>query len=472
MGDGRLGQVLHRIAADARPARLGPDLWERGRRRRRRTVATAVVAVLVVLGAAPVVLPRVHADGYAPAGGDRPVVPARVYPPLTGQAGVVEHPTGPAALVVSGDRELRGSDIWGWEGRSLLVARDGRYRLARTVGEVSAGVGDLLLSPDGRRLAAMPWLEGVAYQHDVAGPGGPQGVTAVVELGTGENRTYPGGYPLAWSPDGDSLLLRPATEDSRLGGLNLLDLATGRVRALPRIDEEFRLGNLAAFSPDGARLAVATVDALYVVETAGMTVRRIATLTPAERLAGPGAWSPDGTRLAMWTMGDCEDGTTCDERRLARRAIRPGWRDATTGAVVDGPRLPAARGLAARLLGWQGDGDAVVVEYQPEAGLTREPDNPRWSETDWWAVGSVTLTELRRDGSRHRLVDLPGSALFVDVPAGLLDSFGGPSPSRVEGAVRWLLALWWPLGQFVLLLVAAVVAGSGLRRWRRRTRRR
>lgn len=466
MSDGRLSEVLHRIAAESRPPRLTPDTWRRGRRRRRLTVAAAVLAVTALLAAVPLAAPRLHAAPAPADGRPRPVVPTRVYPPLPGQRTVVADPPGRAVLVVSGDRELQGSDIWTWEGRSLLVGRDGGYRLARTVNQTSAGLGDLLLSPDGRYLAAQPMIEGTEWPDD------PVGRTAVVDLGTGRIRQYPGGLPLAWSPDGRSLLLRPTTEDPRLGRLNLLDLASGTVRALPDIRERYRPGNLAAFSPDGGRIALATTDALYVVETAGMTLRRLAPLTPRERLAGPGAWLPAGDRLATWTLTDCEIGETCDEQRLARRPIRFGYRDATTGAPVSGPALPPARGLAARLLGWQRDGDAVVAEYRPEDGLVRRPADPDWSETDWYAVGAVTLREFRPDGSRHVLVDLPASALFVDVPADLLDSFGGPAPWPVEGALRRLLAIWWPLGQFVVALVVLATLVVVLRRVRRRARRR
>lgn len=467
MSEGRLSEMLHRVAAESRPPRLAADTWDRGRRRRRFTVAAAVVAVTALLAGVPLAAPRLHAAPAPADGGGRRVVPARVYPPLPGQNTIGEDPPGPAALVVSGDRELQGSDLWTWEGRSLLVGQDGGYRLARTVNQTSAGVDDMLLSPDGRYLAAQPMIEGTNWPDD------PVGQTAVVDLTTGRIRQYTGGLPVAWSPDGRSLLLRPMTvDDPRLGRLNLLDVTTGTLRALPEIKERFH-SNLAAFAPDGTRIALATTDALYVVETAGMTLRRLAPLTPRDRLAGPGAWLPGGDRITMWALADCEAGETCDEDRLARRPIRFGYRDATTGAVAPGPALPAARGLAARVLGWQRDGDAVVAEYQPEAGLMKQPDDPHWSETDWYAVGSVTVSEFRPDGSRRRVVDLPQSALFVDVPTDLLDSFGGPAPSRAEGAVRWLLALWWPLGQFAgALVVLSALGVLCVRRLRRRARRR
>lgn len=463
-GERELTAVLHRIADQARPARLAPDTWRRGRRRRRAAVSAAVAAVVLALAGVPLLVSRAH-PGPAPAAGGAPVVPARVYPPLTGEDTIGEDPPGPAAIVVSGDRELRGSDIWGWEGRSLLVARDGGYRLVRTVGETTAGVGDLLLSPDGRRLAAQQWLEGATRPDD------PGGETAVADLSTGRIRRYAGGVPVAWAPDGRSLLVWDVSvADPRRGRLGLLDVDSGALRWLPDIKERFRLGNLAAFAPDGVRLAVATTEAVHLVDIARGTVRRLAPLTPAERLAGPGAWSPDGTRIAVWTLGDCLDGQTCGEDRLARRSFTLGWRDAATGAPVPGSTLPRAHGLAARLLGWQRDGAAVVAEYQPEDGLTMRPDDPYWSETNWAAVGGVTLTAFRPDGSRHRLVDLPGGALFVDVPADLMDSFGGRSRPWPEGMVRRLLAVWWPLGQFLLVPAAfvALVAGRRLAARRRR----
>lgn len=468
MSDRMLTEALHRLAEESRPARIPADTWRRGRGRHRRRIGASLVALVAALTGTPLLLPAVldASGGGGPAGAERPVVPSRVYPPLTGEATPIENPPGPAALVVSGDQELRGSDIWGWEGRSLLVGQDGGYRIARTVGEASAGIGDLLLSPDGRQLAAQPWIEGSQWPED------PVGQTAILDLATGEIRRYPGGLPVAWAPDGRSLLVMALNGDGsywRLGRLSLLDLDTGALRQLPEITGGYRTGNLAAFAPDGSRLAVATTDALHLIDLADGTTRTLAAFTPRDRIAGPGAWLPDGNRIAIWSMGDCEGEASCDEERLARRPIRIGYRDARTGAAVDGPTLPPAHGLAARLLGWQRDGDAIVAEYQPERGIVKGSNDSQWSETDWWAVGTVELREFRADGTRPRLVELPSSALFVDVPANLLDSFGGPSPSWPEGAVRRLLALWWPLGQFLIGLVVLLAAIAG---WRLLARRR
>ncbi|MFC3503512.1 TolB family protein [Micromonospora krabiensis] len=465
MSDQLLREALHRLAEESQPPRISPDTWRLGRRRRRRRAGAALVAAVVALTGVPLLATTLPDGGFAPAA-DRPVVPSRVYPPLTGEATVVEDPPGPAALVVAGDKELRGSDIWGWEGRSLLVGRDGSYRLARTVGETTAGTGDLLLSPDGRRLAAQPWLEGSQWPDD------PVGQTAILDLTTGQMRQYTGGLPVAWAPGGWSLLVMAQTIDGRLGRLSLLDTTTGAVRQLPPIDGTAHPGNLAAFSPDGSRLAVATTEALHIIDLASGTSRTLTALTARDRLAGPGAWLPDGERIALWSMGDCEDGGSCDEQRLARRAIQISYRYVRTGAPAVGPALPPAHGLAARLLGWQRDGDAVVAEYQPEAGLTKSPDDQLWSETGWTQVGAVELREFRVDGSRRELVALPSSALFVDVPADLLDSFGGPSPTWPEGAVRWLLALWWPLGQLLVGLAGLVALITGWRVVARRRRRR
>ncbi|MBB4962058.1 hypothetical protein [Micromonospora polyrhachis] len=134
--------------------------------------------------------------------------------------------------------------------------------------------------------------------------------------------------------------------------------------------------------------------------------------------------------------------------------------------------MPPARGLAARLLGWQDDGDAVVAVYQPEKGITKRPDDQYWVETDWWTVGGVELLELRSDGRQHRLVDLPGNVLFVDVPAQLLDGFGAPSASSPEGMLRRLLAVAWPLGQFVLLALVVMLLLGSWQHYRRRSARR
>ncbi|MGW0433553.1 hypothetical protein ACWDV4_13575 [Micromonospora sp. NPDC003197] len=303
------------------------------------------------------------------------------------------------------------------------------------------------------------------------------GRTAVVDLTTGKVTEYDGDTPIAWSPDGRSLLILPTPSllpdpEVRQLQLRLLDLVTGTVRELPKIRGSYRPGNFVAFSPDGAQVAVATQDAIHIVELNQAPVRKLAPLSPADRLAGPGAWLPDGTRIATYTADTCEDGTTCDGSDLRRRSWRISYLDVQSGTLAAGPTLPSARGLAARMLGWQDDGDAVVAVYQPGKGVVKESDDKHWAETDWWTVGGVELLEFRSDGSRQRLVDLPGNVLFVDVPAQLLNSFGGPSASWPEGMLRRLLAVAWPFGQcFLLALVVMLLLGSW-QHYRRRSARR
>ena len=320
MTDRQLIDVLHRIADQARPARVDPDLWPRAQRRRRITTVLAVVAVTAVVGALtgpPLLLDRGTQDDFRPARPARPVVPSTVYPPLTGEDTIVEDPPGPAAILVSGDEELRGSDIWGWEGRSLVIGRGGGYRLARTVSETTAGMaGGLLLSPDGRHLASGPGLEGANADGS--------GRIAVFDLTTGKATEYDGDTPIAWSPDGRSLLnyatpLLLADPEVRQLQLRLLDLATGTVRELPKIHGIFRPGNFVAFSPDGARVAVATQDAIHLVDLNQDTVRTLAPLSSGDRLAGPWAWLADGNRIAVFSTNNCEGEATCDESALRRR---------------------------------------------------------------------------------------------------------------------------------------------------------
>ncbi|GIH02014.1 hypothetical protein Rhe02_00810 [Rhizocola hellebori] len=465
MTETRLTAVLTALAEQSRPATIDPATWRKGKRRRRIRVVTAVAAVLMVIAAGPLLLSGSGWQSMPPADQQRPIVPSRVYPPLTGEDTIVEAPGGPAAILVAGDRELRGSDIWGWEGRSLIVGQNGSYRLARTVGETTAGAGGLLLSPDGRYLAGMPWIEGTHW------PSSGEQQVAIVDLSTGKAVLHSGGGPVAWAPDGRSILVEESVPDRPqwVGSLRLLDVQTGELRQLPPVNGRARAGNYAAFSADGARLAIATETDLYVIGLGDSSWRKLATLSSRDRIAGPGAWLPDGSRIAVYYIGGCEE-PPCDETQLSQRLFQVEYLDAQTGQPTAGPQLAPAMGLAARMLGWQRDGDAVVAVYSPEMDAVRRTGDTYWSETDWWTVGGVELLEFRADGSRHRLVELPASALFVEVPADLLDRFGGPSPTVFEGAVRIVLAVYWPVGQVgelcLVIVIASVVTG-----WRRRRRR-
>ena len=131
--------------------------------------------------------------------------------------------------------------------------------------------------------------------------------------------------------------------------------------------------------------------------------------------------------------------------------------------------------MSARILGWQADGSAVMALYHASPHASIGPHDPLQPDVDYWNVGEVELLALAPGGGRRELVDLPGGALHVDVPRDLLDRFGGPSPSRLSGSVRWLANIAWPIGilgwAVVLFAASTFVLVNIVMRYRHRRSR-
>jgi hypothetical protein len=237
MTEADLVAALDRIAGRARPARLPDDLWARGRRRHRRRLAigasvAAVVVALVVLVAGPALPGPFGHRAVAPADRD-PAVPSEVGRPWPWQPTVAEAPPGPAAVLVDGIGPFAEFTPTSHDQRSLAVGVNGAYRVIRN------DDGELLLSPDGRYVASRSTMEET--------PDWDHFGTSILDLNTGRVRTFGEMSPVAWSPDGRTLLARITSAGNRLV---LLDTTTGAVRPLfdlvGRVPEDF-----AAFSPDG-----------------------------------------------------------------------------------------------------------------------------------------------------------------------------------------------------------------------------
>jgi hypothetical protein len=328
-----------------------------------------------------------------------------------------------------------------YEGRNVVVGPDGINRQVNLFNElIDAGYGSYL-SPNGRLLATDNSVQGA----DDSVEGG----FAVLDLTTGAVRTYPvDGSPVAWSPDGRSVLVGAAPGGRSAGGLRLVRVAFGQVRDFSLAVED----DAVAFSPDGGRLAVQVGRSIWIVDVATAERRELrASIGELRRLAGPGAWTPDG-RLALVDA--------------AEPGLRIIYLDVESGAEVTGPPLDPVTGSALRLLGWQADGDAVVAVYQPP----RPPVLVKPHDVAW--VSGVQLLALRPGGGQTELVDLPGDVHYVDVARDLLvaDRFGGPPASLTTRWADWATGLRTEL-MVLASLVALVVAISQRRRLRERLHR-
>lgn len=441
-----LGVVLRTVAEEARPARLPEDLWTRGMRRHRTRVTVAVAAVALL--AAAVALPAAVASRWqrpVPADG-KPAVPYRVYPPLPGQGTVVDAPPGPAALVVTGPGGFGTRALFGgYEDRALVVGANGSYRMVRHIDGFAAGKS-LLLSPDGRHVAGDWGLEGGWTDRLGAA------ATTVVDLTTGSVRTYKAGVPVAWFPDGARLL-------TSTGELNVLNLDTGAVDPVG-VRHEPNNDASVALSPDGRRAALQTALMISVVDLATHHARKVIDLDGLRTLAGPGAWTADG-RLALWRCTPSCQGPPRVDLDLM-------YVDADSGAEVDGPAIQTTDVVGARVLGWQQDGDAIVVRYRDTgASSGTAVSGPGPGDVTAPVAGQPEVVALHPGGGSTVFVTLPDAAHGVDVARGLLERFGGEPPSPLARFLDWL----YPLAKKIALLVAvgAAIYAVLLTRRRRRT---
>jgi DNA-binding beta-propeller fold protein YncE len=173
---------------------------------------------------------------------DQPSIPTRVYPPMPFPSTVQDAPAGPAALIVTGRGGFGTIEVLGYEDRAIVVGQNGSYRVVRH-NQFAAGKS-LLLSPDGRFVAGDGGLEG-------ARPGTDFSATSVLDLTTGQVHSYDAGQPLAWSPDGRSLLARSGS-----GNLSVVDVDAKAVVDLDLYGGEPTSPTWVAFSPDGRRAAL------------------------------------------------------------------------------------------------------------------------------------------------------------------------------------------------------------------------
>jgi Tol biopolymer transport system component len=100
--------------------------------------------------------------------------------------------------------------------------------------------------------------------------------------------------PLAWSPDARRLAYVSTSTESGAGTLGVLDVETGHATEFPALGKVIA----GAYSPDGSRLAVQVGTELLFLDGQGNVADR-QTLPADARLAGPAAWSPDGALLAV-----------------------------------------------------------------------------------------------------------------------------------------------------------------------------
>ncbi|GAA0270537.1 hypothetical protein [Cryptosporangium japonicum] len=397
--------------------------------------------------------------------------PAEVFEPFGWQASVPKSAPGPATVLVSGDG-------WGLQGpvydKVAVVAESGVYRVLRYKVDVEAGE-NVLLSPDGSMVAD-------AEPHQIVGPSGSPTTPPkssepevwVTDLTTGRSTrsTVPGNdtaRPIAWSPDGRKLLVQVGSAPEHgpwVGGdLNLLDLESGDVRRLADLGSRLvHRAHLAAFSPDGRKVAAQVGDDLRVIDLANRTTRTLTRLGTDRRLAGIGAWSPGGDRIAVLTLSGCTK--LCTRAALGDRTWQIDEVDANSGSSSVGG-FDRLTGSAVRVLGRTDGGELAVVRYRPADDLSSDTngvlsvDGNEVDETDYAAVEGVELLGLDASGDRRTLIELPPGSRHVDVAAELVteDRFDGRSSRPMP-----FPAPFWVTTLVILLLVLVVWFALKVRR--------
>jgi hypothetical protein len=428
-----------RAEADSAPVYAVYDravLTARRRRHGRWTAAAAAVAVMAVL--AFTALPGILAHPTAVASADaQPSLPDRLAFPPAFWPGVRSSPPGPASLIFGGqgfavDNPKRLLDN---EGDFAVVgATSDVYRVWRVTSYEAHAGEDVLLSPDGTRLA-------IPSGMNQPGP-------AVFDLRTGvmtrlaafgENDYV---TPMAWSPDGRTLAVQVVRPDG-VDSVGLVDVPAGAYQQMSEVDRSTAVRGFGiAWAPDGLRWAYQDKGEIVVADRNLKAQARFA--VPGDAwLAGKGAWTADGKSLVTVQVQDQQWALV--ERDPATGAIRgQRW-------VVGGADLAAVR-----LIGWAPGGEPVVVAFraEPTMPVTFQP------ETAYQAVHSLQVWRL--DAAGHTvLLTAPHNLMSIDIADAVLA--GGRQ--RAADPPRF-----GPLtfaGGFALLALVFLVVRVAQRRYRR-----
>ncbi len=328
---------------------------DRSRRRRARltSVAIAMVVVAVSIGwlGLGAHVPLIRGE---PTVTGAPSLPERIGAPGKWSPSVTHSPIDGASVVFGGGD-------WGFDNLSvdsaLTAARTDAYRRVPDSADSIAGI-TAILSPDSRRLALEDGFIDVTTGH----------LVRLAPDRSGDRRE-----PEAWSPDGRELatveytvsdFMPPPTYAGEWtnpvtrANLTVVNVTTGHETPIADLDLTTPYdGWLAAFAPDGSKLAHQSGDQILVATRSGQAVAHF-TVPNGTRLAGKGAWTRDGSGLALVAETPCGCASTYDSRwtmtvvEAVTGAVRP------TSYVVDGV-------VAIRLLGWSPAGEPVVVAYHP-----------------------------------------------------------------------------------------------------------
>ena len=323
-------------------------------RRRPRLIAVAIAVAVVAVPIGWLAL----SGHLSLAGGATmtrsPSLPERIGAPGKWSPSVMQAPIDGASVVFGGGD-------WGLDNlpddTALTAARSDAYRRVPDSAASIAGI-TAILSPDGRRLAVENGFIDVTSGHAVS----------LAPDRTGDDRE-----PEAWSPDGHYLATVEYTEPEFMppltytgewtnpvtrASLAVVNVASGNETTIADLNLTTPYdGWLAAFSPDGLKLAYQSGDQVIVVTRSGQAVSRF-TVANGTRLAGKGAWTRDGIGLALVTETPCGCGRTYDSRWTMTVVDADTGTARPTSYVLDGV-------VAIRLLGWSPASEPVVVAYHP-----------------------------------------------------------------------------------------------------------